>query len=118
MPSIGLLRLPALLVLLGLAGCYSVDLSDGNGAQSRTFFGFTRVTLPERQGELQAVEIENLGIAVGPGLRIGWLHDRTITADPADCQLLIIVDGQAEIEHARSILATMEGVEPCLVDLS
>lgn len=105
----------ALVLLAMLSGCASVTPGEWRG--SRTFIGVVRVDMPVTQGSVQAVRVRTLGAGAGPaGAFVGWEDGNWITADPAACQLLIIIRHAAEADNAARVLRALGGQQPCIVD--
>lgn len=109
----------ALLVGLGAGGCTSVSVGSADG-QEFAGIGFYRVRLPATQGTLVAVEREGVGLGwgnlAGAGVFLGYDKTEWVIADPADCQLLIVIKSAAQAEHAKEIIALLGDQSPCIVD--
>lgn len=106
----------SLLPLALLAACTTVQA--GEGRSSRLFVGVVRVVMPERKGDVTAIEVKALGIGWDSGPFIGWRAGSWITADPAKCQLLIIIRSPAQAENAAKVIQSLEGQEPCIADFT
>jgi hypothetical protein len=113
------LKLAALLAL-ALTGCVVVEVGDRDGGQrtARTHIGITRIVTPEVPDGLSAVEVKTLGVGWDKGPFLGWHAGNWITADPAKCQLVVIVRTPLDAEHAARIMQAMEGQDPCIADFS
>ncbi len=102
-------------VASALAGCSTVVPGQWTG--SRTFVGVVRVDMPVTQGDVQAVRVRTLGAGGGEaGVFLGWEDGAWIVADPAQCQLLVIVRSPVEVENAARVLRELRGQNACLVD--
>ena len=102
----------ALAAMLG--GCATVN-ADGRG-RSLWFVGLVRVILPDTQGKLAAADVKTLGAGWESGPFLGWKAGDWIIADPADCQLLIVIRSPAQAENAAKVLQSLGGQQPCIVD--
>jgi hypothetical protein len=105
----------ALMMAALLCGCASVVPGQWTG--SRTFIGVVRVDMPVVEGDVQAVRVRTLGTGGGrAGVFLGWEDGNWIVADPAKCQMLVIVRSPAEAENAARVLHELRGQNACLVD--
>ncbi len=102
----------ALLLLTG--ACASIDA----GGRGRTlwFVGVTRVQMPSSTGKLAAIDVATLGAGWDNGPFLGWKAGNWVTADPADCQLLVVIRSAAAAENAVRVLQALEGKQPCVAD--
>lgn len=102
-------------VALALTGCSTVV--PGHWTGSRTFVGVVRVDMPVTEGDVQAVRVRTLGAGGGgAGVFLGWEDGEWIVADPAQCQLLVVVRSPVEVENAARVLRELRGQNACLVD--
>ncbi|MEH6660609.1 MAG: hypothetical protein V7679_03085 [Parasphingorhabdus sp.] len=104
-----------------LAGCTTINMVPQDGVvttpyKQSTHIGVTRLRLPASQGNVQAADIKTLGVGWQSGPFIGWNASNLITADPSECQLLIVVRSAAQAENAAKILSSLKGQDPCIVD--
>jgi hypothetical protein len=104
-----------------LAGCTTINMvpqADGASTQYQqsTYIGITRLRLPARQGNVQSADIKTLGVGWQSGPFVGWNASNLVTADPSECQLLIVVRSAAQAENAAKIISSLEGQDPCIVD--
>jgi len=104
------------IVALLLAGCTSVE--PGRAPRSQFHLGAVAVRVPKTVGNVTAVSVKTLGVSWDDGLNIGWRSGAWITADPAKCQLLIIIRNAAEAANAIKIIKSLEGQQPCIVDFT
>lgn len=103
------------MVAATLTGCATVVPGQWTG--SRTFVGVVRVDMPVVQGDVQAVRVRTLGAGAGSaGVFLGWEDGNWIVADPAQCQLLVVVRSPVEAENAARVLRELRGQNACLVD--
>jgi hypothetical protein len=115
----GVLKL-ALLLPLALTGCVTVDMADQDGGTrtSRTHIGITRIVTVEKPGAMTAVDVKTLGLGWDNGPFLGWRSGNWVTADPAKCQLVVIVRSSIEVENAAKVLAALKGQNPCIADFT
>ncbi len=96
--------------------CASVEPSAAG--QTRTFVGIVRVKTPAKVGDVQVTEVSGAGVGWDAGPWVGWRSGSWIVADPAKCQLLVIVRSPAQAANAAEVLQALNGNEPCMVDSS
>jgi hypothetical protein len=96
------------------AGCTTVE--PGGGSRSAFLLGATSVRIPRTQGEVSAIAVRTLGFGWDGGPFLGWRSGNWITADPANCQLLIVIRSAVETANAVRIINALEGQNPCIVD--
>ena len=111
--EMSMLRASAALMFLTSA-CASVNT--GDRGRSLWLIGITRVILPSTEGRLAAVEISTLGAGWDNGPFLGWKAGNWVIADPADCQLLIVIRSPAAAENAAKVLQALKGQQPCVAD--
>lgn len=99
---------------VALTGC--VNITVGERGKSHVFVGVVRVTMPDRVGAVSAIDVKTLGIGWSQGPFLGWNAGNWVSANPADCQLLIIVKSSAQAEGAAKVLQSLGGQQPCIVD--
>lgn len=100
---------------VGLSGCATVVPGQWTG--TRTFVGVVRVDMPVTQGDVQAVRVRTLGAGAGrTGVFMGWEDGNWIVADPAKCQLLVVIRSSVEVDNAARVLHELRGQNACLVD--
>lgn len=103
--------------LLLLSGCTNVVTGLESGAsQTRTYIGVVRVKLPERTGSLVALDVQSLGIGWDQGPYLGWKAGNWVIADPAQCQLLIVIRSPAQAENAAKVIQSLGGQNACIAD--
>jgi hypothetical protein len=103
------------LILLSLAaGCTTVE--SGGAGRASFYFGATSVRIPRTQGNVSAVSVRALGMGWDGGPFLGWRSGSWITADPANCQLLVVIRSAVETANAVQIINALEGQNPCIVD--
>lgn len=111
--------MPVLLLMLVTLSSCAVNAETGQTG-ARLYLGVVRVEVPQTRGRVSAVRAQALGLGWGAGAQAGpfagWSSDDWITADPADCQMLIIIRSGAQAAHARALIQSLGGVNPCLVD--
>jgi hypothetical protein len=113
----------AVIATISLSGCTTVNMMpSGNGqpiaAQKLTLIGLTKLRFPEIIGNTKAVDVRTLGAGWQSGPFFGWNASNLITANPADCQLIIIVRSSVEAQSAAKIVTALEGKNPCIIDYS
>lgn len=100
-------------VLLG--GCASVVPGEWTG--SRTYIGMVRVEMQPTVGDMQIIDVRTLGLAAGrSGVMLGWEQGSWVIADPAQCQLVVIIRSPTEAENAARVLRELRGQRACLVN--
>lgn len=99
--------------VLALGGCTTVTLSERG--DSRLYLGVVRVTVPARAGDLSAVSVKTAGLGWQHGPWLGWRSDDWVEADPARCQLLVVIRSPAEARNAAAVLRALEG-RACVAD--
>lgn len=110
--SLGRLALVAV-ACQALAAC-TVSTTDGPKT-SRLVVGVVKVEVPERQGELTAVSVKSLGLGWTKGPFLGWNSSSWVLADPASCQLLVVVRKTVEADSTARILQALKGENVCYV---
>ena len=99
---------------LALGGCASVNASEHG--KSLWFVGIVRDVLPDARGTLAAVDVKARGAGWDQGPYLGWKAGNWVVADPSDCQLLIVIRSPAQAENAATVLQSLGGQKPCIVD--
>jgi hypothetical protein len=107
--------------LPALQGCTTIDLAQaGSRTQAQTreriFLGVVAVRLPKTNGKIAAIDVKTLGAGWQSGPFIGWNASNLVTANPADCQLLVVIRSPAQAENAAKVISSLEGQNPCIVD--
>jgi len=97
-----------------LSGCSTVDV--GSQRSSQLYLGLVRVIMPERRKGLAAVDVKALGLGWDQGVWVGGRHGNWVIADPAECQLLIVIRTPAQAANAARVLRSMEGKQACVAD--
>lgn len=97
-----------------LGGCAGIDLAPSG--ESRLYVGVVRVKVPAKSGNLVAISVDALGAGWRQGPWLGWQSDSWVEADPAKCQLLIVIRSAAEARNAAEVLRALEGRDACVVD--
>lgn len=99
-----------------LAGCTTIRPAEGaGGGRSLWALGLVRVELPDDRG-LSAIDVKTLGAGWDGGPYLGWKAGNWVSADPARCQLLIIIRSAAAADNAAKVLQSLGGQEPCIAD--
>ena len=78
--------------------------------------GLVRIVVPDGQGKLSAIDVKTLGVGWDRGPYLGWKEGNWIVADPANCQLLIVIRSTAQAENASKVLQALGEQQPCVVD--
>jgi len=111
----------AVLGIALLSGCTTIDVGEGEKIDL-TAVGIVRVRVPVANESTLAVERSGVGLGFdglpGGGAYLGWSSAKWVIADPAKCQLLVIVRTEAQVRHAQDILSKLKGESPCIVDHS
>jgi hypothetical protein len=107
--------LPALAALV-CGGCTVVMPGEGP-ARSIVSVGITRIVVPERKGNLVAFRRGGFGLgygdAVGNAAWLGFDTSEWVIADPAKCQMLVVIRKDVEADNAARILNTLKGENIC-----
>ena len=109
------------IVATALTGCTVINVGAGEQVDMLAV-GVVRVRVPVVADGLVAVERSGVGLGwdslPGGGAYLGWSEGKWVIADPAKCQLLVIVRTNEQADNAKSILSKLEGESPCIVDQS
>jgi len=113
------LRIAPVLAFL-LAGCATIDASEktSDNRTSAIYFGITEVITPQTKGAISAIDVSTLGFGWDRGPFLGWHRGSWIEADPAKCQLVVIIRSPAQAENAARVLQALEGQTPCIADFT
>ncbi|MEM9087054.1 MAG: hypothetical protein AAGB23_14125 [Pseudomonadota bacterium] len=112
----------ALVLALALPGCTTIVLGDNETLSQRdrrdiVSLGFTKIVIPETQGETVAFKRTGVGLgfgsAVGSAAWLGFDQNEWVIADPAKCQLLVVIRSDVESANAALILEKLKGVDVC-----
>lgn len=118
MVTASLKALSLVIASLSAASCTTIVTGEGP-RRELVSVGITRVIVPERKGELAAVRRTGLGFgfgdAVGSAAWLGFDSSEWVIADPASCQLLVVIRNDAEAENAARILDSLKGENICYV---
>ena len=82
--------------------------------RSATYVGIVRVIAPDHPGDLTAAEIKVLGVGWDRGPFAGWKAENRVSADPSECQLLVIIRSAAQAENAAHVLRQLRGQDLCI----
>lgn len=111
--------LPLLMLVPG--GCTTVDVAPGE-ARTLTAIGIVRVKVPAAPNGTLVVERSGVGLGwddlPGGGAWLGFSAGQWVIADPAACQLVVIVRTKAQAENAVEVLSKLKGQALCVVDQS
>lgn len=111
-----IVRLVAPLLLAGgVAGCTTISINDGRALQGH-YLGFVSVRVPEAEQGMTAVEAKNFGASFAEGVNLGWSSQSLVTADPAGCQIMIIVRSTVQLANVQEITKGLKGEKLCLAD--
>lgn len=101
-----------------IPGCTTIGATDQvkNHGRSIWMIGLLRVILPDKTGKLTAADVMALGVGWDGGPYLGWKAGNWIVADPAACQLLVVIRSPAQAENAVKVLRSLGGQQPCIVD--
>jgi hypothetical protein len=102
--------------MLALGGCASVE--PGQNRETRTYFGLVRVVVPRNDSTLSAVDVKALGAGWDKGPWLGWRAGNWVSADPAQCQLLIVIRTPAQAENAAKVIKSLGGQQACIADFT
>lgn len=100
------------------SGC-TVTMPGEGPAHEIVSVGVTRIIVPERKGNLVAFRRAGVGLgfgdAAGSAAWLGFDKSEWVIADPASCQLLVVIREDVEAENAARILQSLEGENICYV---
>lgn len=111
--------------LTGLSGCTTVIVTDGSAGQPALThdlisIGVTRIVVPERKGDLIAFRRTGIGLgfgnAVGASAFLGFDQGEWVIADPAGCQMLVVIRSDADAASTLKVLEKLEGENVCYVN--
>jgi hypothetical protein len=105
----------ALLLAAGSAGCTTISINDGQALQGH-YLGLVSVRVPEARQGMTAIEAKNFGASFADGVNLGWSSQSLVTADPAGCQIMIIVKTAAQLANVQEIAKGLKGEKLCLAD--
>lgn len=101
------------------SACTTLVMGEGE-TRDIVSLGVTRIKVPERSGDLIAFRRTGLGIGlsntVGDQAWLGFQSSDWIMADPAKCQMLVVIRSNAEANQAQKILETLKGEDVCYVN--
>lgn len=108
------MRPPAALALALLApgGCATVP-TDGT-ARAQTHVGIVRVVTGGGAG-VESVSVRTLGLGWDGAAFLGWRAADYARADPAGCQVMIVVRRDADLASVEQLVRSFEGEKPCVV---
>lgn len=105
-------------MVLFCSGC-TVAISGEGPRREIISFGITRIIVPERNGDLVAFRRTSLGLGFGDATAsaawAGFDSSEWVIADPAKCQMLVVIRDDVEADNAVRILETMKGENVCYV---
>jgi len=108
-------------VLIGGLLCTACVSSLGNVEPNRTgrtltYVGIVRVRMPAAQDGITYVDVKTLGLGWDGAAFLGWHAGQWVTADPAKCQLLVIVRSGVEADSAAALFKSLGEQRPCIAD--
>jgi hypothetical protein len=106
----------ACLAIAALAVSACATVGSSGSAVTKTFVGVVQVRTPSTAGDLHVAEVSGLGVGWDAGPWVGWRSGSWVTADPAKCQLLVIIRSPVQAANAAQVLQALKGSEPCMVD--
>lgn len=104
-----------------VSGCASVETSNGLGpnASSRLFVGIVLVRTHEQPGRLVGWQTGVLGAEVSRRrLLIGAGSEAKFEADPAKCQVVIVIKRQTDLAAAQNLVNQFKGGNACIADMA
>jgi hypothetical protein len=114
-------RILLTMLMLAPGGCTTVDVAPGE-ARTLTAIGIVRVKVPAVPSGTLVVERSGVGLGwddlPGGGVWLGFSAGQWVIADPAQCQLVVIVRTKAQAENAVDVLSKLKGEAICVVDQS
>lgn len=103
------------------SGCASVDAGDDRGARSssRLLVGIVQVRTHEQPGQLVGWQTGVLGAELSQRrLLIGLGTEAKFEADPAKCQVVIVIKRKADVAAAQHLVNQFNGGNACIADLA
>jgi len=107
-----------ILLLLSLMMCSCTTVRPERGVSTRVYLGLVKIVVPQTRGTVTAFDVETVGFGWDESAYLGWRSGSWVMADPAECQLLIIIKNAAQAGNAAEIIRSLEGQDPCIVDHS
>ena len=81
--------------------------------------GITRIKHAEKSSDLIAYERTTTGLGTSRDtVFLGWHRVQEVIADPANCQMVVIIRNGQELGQARTVLEQLKGVDICVADFS
>ena len=101
----------ALLVAVILSGCASSAIVQPDGTIVRRYLGYVRVVVPQAEAAqpVYVSDVSTLGIRIGDGFGIGFLHDKQVVV-PLDCRVVVLVATQKQLDDAVEKLSFFKGL--------
>lgn len=113
------LGLPSVALLV--AGCTTIEPSQnlGEEASSRLLVGIVQVRTQEQPGQLVGRQTKVLGADLSrERILIGIASDTKFVADPAQCQVVIVIKRKSDLAAAQNLVNQFKGGNACIADLA
>jgi hypothetical protein len=104
-------------VLPALHGCTTISINDGQALQGH-YLGLVSVRVPEVRAGMTAIEAKNFGASFTEGVNLGWSSQSLVNADPAGCQIMIIVKSATQLANVQEITKGLRGEKLCIADFN
>lgn len=104
-----------------VSGCASVETGNGLGpnVSSRLLVGLVLVRTHEQPGQLIGWQTGVLGAEVSRRrMLIGLGSEAKFEADPAKCQVVIVIKRQTDLAAAQNLVNQFKGGNACIADLA
>lgn len=104
-----------------LSGCASVETGNGLGpnSSSRLLVGIVLVRTHEQPGRLVGWQTGVFGAELNPNrLLIGVGGETRFEADPAKCQVVIVIKRDTDLAAAQNLVNQFKGGNACIADMA
>lgn len=88
----------------------------GGHGKTNTYVGFVRVRVAEVTDGLGYADVRALGLGWDGAAFVGWRSGQWVTADPARCQLLVVIRSGVEARAAADVFEKLGEQQPCIAD--
>lgn len=108
-------------LILLVSGCASVDVGDGLGpsSSSRLLAGIVHVRTHEQPGRLIGWQSGVIGAELSQRrLMFGAGSETRFEADPAKCQVIIVIKRKADIAAVQNLVNQFNGGNACIADMA
>lgn len=102
-------------------GCASVEAGDGLGASSnsRLLVGIVHLRTHEQAERVVGWQTGVIGAEISQRrLLIGAASEAKFEADPAKCQVIIVIKRKADVAAAQNLVNQFKGGNACIADMA